>query len=373
MHLLKVVVGLVICSQSFARSVPQVEGNGCAVPQEHYSTPLLMALPEDQYRLSEDPSVFNTPTNVSRTSAEKLRKAVEDDYFLKLPTTLKLEQRRDNVTAYKVADRLGQGGAYMGVDIVNLKMDTCKTVMSDVQELAPGIVCTHETCSQTYQISTESSYSVTNGYKAGATLTGKVGLEGIAEIEMSVSFETSYEAQWSHAQSTTNTYQFNLKEGERCTPSMIHVDLECKSTAGKYQWDSWWVDKGYLNLEGNWVRPPHGPYAHNQWCTELWLKQSAINEPAMDKRWKALLDYDHYRGWLYMHATTDLNQYIDFPTYPVPRLTDDEIVIRRDSKDSEYKNKAWRCSRPTQFDKDATIRVPLRGHSGELLGFIGCL
>lgn len=375
MHIFNNFVGLLLCPWSFARNVPHFHDDGCASLEEHNAIEPLIALPQDQYRLSKEPSVFSDASNLSRTNSDKLTHEVQNTFLESVPARPKLEQARDNVTAYQVQGWSGSGGFYIGVDITSPKMDTCKKIISKVQRLATGLHCTKEAgCSEAHTIAVESTYSVTNGFRLGATLTAGVGVEGVAHVEMSVTTESSYEAQWSRAQSTSDTYTFNLKNGEVCTPSMVHVDLECEVTAGTYQWDTWWVDNpGTLHLEGNWQRKPPGPYDLGRWCQDLWFDMKAIKQPAMARRWKPLLDDDHARGWLYMHATSDLNKYIDFSKTPVPRLNDDEIVIRRDEKDHDSKNKGWRCSRPTQNDEENTVRVPLQGESGELLGFIACI
>lgn len=290
-----------------------------------------------------------------------------------VPTNPKLQQVRDNVTAY-VVEKWGARSNGFNVNIASPKMDTCKSVVSNVQRLATGIFCQQESgCSQQHTISLTSTYSTTNGFKAGASFTAGGGIEFIASVEMSVSFETSFEAQWARAQSTTDQYTFTLKKGEFCTPSMVHVDLECDATVGNFRWDTWWNGNSLIIENWNQRKTPPGPYEHGQWCKDLWFDIEAVRSPQMETRWKPLLEFDPYRGWLYMYPTTDLNAYLTSKDRTSHPLTENEIVIRRHEHDASDKSWGWRCSRPTQYDKDSKIRVPLKGSNGELLGLIGCV
>ncbi|KAL8820350.1 MAG: hypothetical protein Q9223_001399 [Gallowayella weberi] len=112
-----------------------------------------------------------------------------------------MQQVRDNVTAY-IVEQWGRNSNGFDVNIASPKMDTCKTIVSDVQPLATGIYCQQDR------------------------------------------------------------------------------------------------------------KNPPGPYAEGQWCTELWFDIEAVKSPLMEKRWKPILDFDPYRGWLYMYPTTDLNDFI---------------------------------------------------------------
>ncbi|KAL8743663.1 MAG: hypothetical protein Q9190_004007 [Brigantiaea leucoxantha] len=323
----------------------------------------------NQVSMQRDDTNVGDSADVPVMSKDELKKKVYDLFMPEVPQTPKLQEVRDNVTAFVSKEWSGSGGHSKGVDIVSPKMDTCKPVMSDLQRLAPGIYCGQSNgCEQAHTISVQSSYSTTAGFKMGASLTAGGGIEGIAKVEMTVSYETSFEAQWARAQSKSDTYTFKLQKGEYCVPSMFHVDLECETTTGTFAWDTWWEDRGLLRLEYQYPRGG-GPYRGGQWCTEVKVDDKAIKNPPMANRWKPLFD-DYHRGYMYMHATSDLNE---FKASDAPRFTDDEIAIHRHFKDHGEDNQIWKCKRPLIADKRNTVRIPLKGSNNELLGFIGCV
>lgn len=363
---------LAVCSLAAGRYVDMPDKTDCRVGE--FDEPRYPAALHDQVRfpfsVRQDPAPVVPPT-----SEDTLRKIVDETFMDRLPKDPKLLEVRDNVTVTIASTKNppGSGGAFMAVDISNPKMDTCKPILSDLQRLGEGIYCSQDNgCSMQHAITIQYEYSTVTGFKMGASLKASGGIKGLVEIEMAVSYETSFQAEWKRAQSTTNTYTFNLKKGESCTPSMMHIDLECEATTGTYLFDTWWEDRpGQLKLEYQLARGG-GPYKSGQWCTEVLIKERAMKQQPMSKYWKPLLAGDVHRGYMYMRPTSDLNRYKAEGQEHI-EFSDDEIAIHRHFADAGRDALIFKCKRKLRDDQKNTVRVPLQGQSGELLGFIGCV
>ena len=355
--------------------------------------PKASSIPAPPYDVHRDlPSRYgffagDDPSVVKPSSAGQLKKAVEDDYLARAPEKVVHTELRDNVTAFVQDSKYGSGGVYMGIDVLSPKLDTCKTVMSDLTSLDQGIACTNQdTCEYSWSRQISSTYSVELGNKMGATMTLKGGVEGIASVELAVSVEFSFTETWTHAQSDTSTYTFHLKKGERCRPSMFHLDLEaspsflkqawetdrdaqCLATPGRFRFDTWWWDSDRkLKLERNYNRGG-GPYDDGQWCEEVWMPEDFDQYDSVKRWWKPILASDDHRGLFYQGRASDLNKFGDYG------FTDDQLAVRRNFDDRGPNNLIWRCVRapPLPHEDTQTVVVPLKGSNGELHGYIGCV
>ena len=106
-------------------------------------------------------------------------------------------------------------------------VDTCRPVLSDVNPLAAGIDCTgQDSCEFKLELGTSETYSSRMGFRVGTKISAEANIF-VVKASIEATFDASYEHTWGSGKTETKTYTYNLKRGDRCTPSMVHLDLEC--------------------------------------------------------------------------------------------------------------------------------------------------
>lgn len=304
-------------------------------------------------------SVKGTPTSSKPTLLDTVRAV----YLDTMPSNLEITTERNNLTG----KRVWQQGEYIHVDINFPKLDTCVPVLSDVVPVALGIFCTTSGgCSVTRQVTLTQSYQSTFGVAISTSLTVGVSA-GFVSAEVSHSFGAHFEHSWSRGQEETNTYTFNLAQGEHCVPSMAHVDLECDVAGDKIIWDTWWGPDRSLYLDRDHNRQG-GPYRRGQWCEDT-VVSPEIFYPA-EPNWQHVLPDDEWRGLAWSRPTHELNRFKRSTNDP--DFKDKELVVRRRWGDSRDESHAYRCS-PSSSGQRQKMRIPLSGTGGQLRGFIACV
>ncbi|KAG8526114.1 uncharacterized protein KY384_000107 [Bacidia gigantensis] len=299
----------------------------------------------------------------------KLVDAVRSQYLAKYPSEMKASQHLVHVTGTQ-QNRInyGWGDARM-IDIQFPLMGTCKPKVSKSKEVAEGIYCGQEAgCQVTRQVTLTDGYESTLGFGISTTISAETDIVFV-KASIATTYEFSYEYKWSHSESSTNSYTFNLLKGEYCTPSMVHLNLECDVASDIVFYDTTWDD----GPENMWLEENNhrmgGPYQYGQWCRTMHLKEDILKQ---DKYFDAVLKEDPPRGKAWLRPSSELNKYKKNSNDK--DIHDDEVVIRRGERGrgGDF-SQVFVCKRYLPSTQREKTDVPVHGSSNKLLGFIGCI
>ena len=262
------------------------------------------------------------------------------------------------------------------IDIVTPLMNTCKPKVSSVVPLTTGIDCPEDgdSCTFSRELTSTDTYESSFGFGFSATVSAEADFI-FAKASASATFDSTYSYTWGHEDSTSDTYTFNLKPGEYCIPSMVHVELECDTTSYRVFYDTAWRLQGSndnnMYLEYHYCRAL-GPYKGGQFCRSSHVSETIIDK---DELWTTVCAEVPHRGEMWTQLPSNLNQYrIDSSE---PDITDDEVPIRRTPEwgtEHEDPNEIFVCKRYLDSGKQSTITIPAaQGAENALMGFIGCV
>lgn len=302
-------------------------------------------------------------------SRNELVDDVTQDFLGPLPGQLDISTYEPNITGQVYwSHTWPAGGDVVQLDIMVPLMSNCRPSVYGPVQLAEGLHCGRDDRSRCRYIRTftiTETYTNTIGFSIGVTAEVSAG-HGPVSASVSTSFESRWEHEWSRSDSTSNHYEFELDRGERCIPSMAHVDLECDVVADPVYYDTWW-HRNSMHLEWRHMRTG-GPYANGQWCREYRVREAPLR---IEGNWQAVRQGDPYRGMMWKLPASQMNQHrINSGD---PRIRDDQTVIRRVSGHGGDFQEIFVCDRNTAARQRSRMKVPLSSPRGALLGYIGCV
>ena len=303
-------------------------------------------------------------------SGSELYDAINRTYLANLPLKMNVSQTLSNVTGVAQGTVDYDWGISKLIDIQFPLMNSCRPKASKLHRVAPGLICKDApSCQTTHQVSLEESYESTLGFKIGATITGETDFK-VVKASISMTFEASYEQKWSRGSSKSNSYTFNLQNGQTCTPSMVHVNLECDVMSDIIYYDTFWERGGRTNM---WLEEYHqrtgGPYNKGQWCRGVHIREDILDQ---DQYFAPVLKEDSWRGAVWLRPSSQLNDYKTNPSEP--DIPDDDIVIRRGKKGRGGPfNEVFVCRRYLPSTKQRKVTLPLGGEGESMFGFVACV
>ena len=206
------------------------------------------------------------------------------------------------------------------------------------------------------------------GFKVGTKITAEANIF-VVKASIEATFDASYEHTWGSGKTETKTYAYNLKRGDRCTPSMVHLDLECDALVDTVYWDTtWWGKFRQYTRAWTWERTGGAVPPYHSWCRDGSIRQDILKQ---NKYWSPILEEDPDRGSAWLRSSSELNEYRTNLSEPL--ITNEQIVIRNDWDLKKYQSKSnnvWVCNRFLGSTKEKTMSTPLVGDSGSLLGYI---
>jgi hypothetical protein len=257
-------------------------------------------------------------------------------------------------------------------------VQTCRPVLSKIVPLAQGIFCGSGTagCSVTQQITKRQTYETSSGLMTSSSVSAGINIR-FASVDTTFTNERTWVETWGTESETSTAYTFDLNPGSFCTPSMIHVELECSVSSGLYWWDSVLYDSfGILVPEpafGSNRREPNMRYG-DQWCMSAFVRGDLWTSTAgRAELWQPIFPGAPIRGSAYIGVNGNLDGFLSFNPRPFDR---DELIIRRDIErisDEWDQNWIFRCSPSRPARSDQIMRIPVRGPNGVLQGFVGCV
>ena len=305
------------------------------------------------------------------TSTEsRLLADVKQDFLNRLPPAPQLDEMLRNLSGeiFRVIHR----GVAISVVLTDIKIPTtiatCRPLLSDVIQLAEGLNCLDPSkqrgCKFTRHITATQSYTNTVGFAITTTI--EVGGSGnVFSASVSTSFEKNWEHQWTVVGTEGNQWEFELNRGERCIPSMAHVDLECSVTADTYYYDNWWrFNKMTLEVSDN---RKGGPYANGQWCRTARVQEAPL---VVERNWTPVTPDDPDRGMLWKLPASEMNR---FRVGNQPLIRDDQIIIRRMKGRGGTFTEIFVCDRAPRERVVTNYKMPLSSPRGALLGYIACV
>ena len=308
------------------------------------------------------------------TSGSNLTSAVEQEYLKPLPSSMDASQIINSVTGIQVNFYNFTAYNTRQIDIVTPLMDTCRPKVSAIVPLYQGLECPSdaESCSQTVEFSTTTSYQSSLGFSFSATISVEADFV-VAKTSASATFDTSYDYTWGREDESSTSYTFNLLPGGYCTPSMVHIELECDTAAHKVYYDTIfmdWASLSIMELEVTLLRTG-GPYENGQWCRYSHVSETILDQ---DQYWTTVSAEFPHRGEMWTQLPSDLNQYKTNSSDP--DITDDEVPIRRTpnygnlGRDS---TEIFVCKRTLSSEKNKKVTIPVSQGENVLMGYIGCV
>lgn len=309
-----------------------------------------------------------------------LTSAVEQSYLNSLPSSLKASQTLNNVTGIQVGF-FEHPGDYdvRQIDISAPLMDTCRPKVSGIKALAEGIYCdsSQPSCSQTVKFVTTDTYQSSLGFSFSTTISAEADFV-FAKASISSTYGMSYDYTWGRQDQFEKSYTFNLGPATYCTPSMVHIELECDLAAHSVYYDTGWGHHDYngneMWLEANGVASEHrsgGPYKNGQWCRYAHVAETILGQ---DQYWTPVSSQWPHRGEMWKQLPSALNQYKTVSSEP--DITDDEVPIRRFPEYGNQNRDAkeiFVCKKFLGSEKGKTVRIPASQGQNALMGYIGCV
>ncbi|OAX80500.1 hypothetical protein ACJ72_05167 [Emergomyces africanus] len=310
-------------------------------------------------------------------SPSDLKSIVEKDYISSMPKELNPKAIMKYFKVERMAKNETTGPGlyfkYWGLDITYPRITTCKPVLSNVVKLDKTIVCGKgQACKVSRTVTILDTYTNSVGWKIGGSVGGDIGVGEGFTVKVTGTYEKNYQETWASASGSSTTYEFNLKENTRCTPSMVHVDLLCDLEEGKYKFDARFKSvKGegdYLVLENDLNKADR-----LQHCINLDLvKEGVRDDPENGMQWAPLWPKVHDRGFLFTGPVEMLNQYRLLSDDH--QIRPDEIVIRSNPRPAnQWQNRVFVCPPDYRPKKAGTLRVPLKQLDNKLLGAVACV
>ena len=311
------------------------------------------------------------------TSGSNLTSVVEQEYLKPLPSSMDASQIINNVTGIQINFNNNTVDKMSEIDIVTPLMDTCRPKVSAIIPLYQGLECPSdaESCSQTVEFSTTTSYQSSLGFSFSATISVEADFV-VAKTSASATFDTSYDYTWGREDESSSSYTFNLLPGGYCTPSMVHIELECDTAAHRVYYDTDFLDLpeafhlSLLDLAETFLRTG-GPYEYGQWCRYSHVSETILDQ---DQYWTTISVEFPYRGEMWTQLPSDLNQYKTNSSDP--DITDDEVPIRRtpnSGKTSLDSTEFFVCKRTLSSEKNSKVTIPVSQGENALMGYIGCV
>jgi hypothetical protein len=319
------------------------------------------------------PSAFShrTPRVIGGSgTVEKFIQDVKEDYLDPMNATYEVKELARSLIASKLVWRDGQQRHY---DISTPDLRTCAPVLSSVTAIGPALYCpstSAEPCGQKTTLSLRQEYAATEGFELSTTIKGGGGVDGklgFISVEVSVTASTYWSKTWTYGKETSFEYTFSVAPGDSCTPSVVHVDLECDMVGDRVFFDTWWNGDGLLlatesNRKG-------GPYAHGQWCTKTQLYDTQFF-PAEPPNWQPVDKRDKDLGYVWLPRSTALNA----DRRPgAPAIDERQLVIRREYHDEYFGADVFVCDPVPSNGETQKVRVPLSEIDGNVRGAISCV
>ncbi|TEY87530.1 hypothetical protein BOTCAL_0001g00560 [Botryotinia calthae] len=313
---------------------------------------------------------------IGKSDRKALAQVVTNEYLSKFLNTIDPVWFSDGANA--VIRTTHPGGVSKDIDFQVPDLGTCHARLSDVVPIDQGIYCGSNTGSRSFsrEITMSQTYSTSLGFSAGATVTTGGGSLFFLSVEMST---------WLSSSSQLSKHEFILLPGTSCTPSMMHVELECSLSKGTYWYDTWSFP-GMMNpmLEYNVNRHAYAaPYAGKegergtQYCHPHFLQYEYFSSPDYKPElWKAVSGPE--LGKVYIRNAKDISRwrasgYGSDAAWNAPFEEEDVIFQVCLGSMAACTTSIFRCKPARPANEKATMLMPLKGTGGVLQGFIGCV
>ena len=167
---------------------------------------------------------------------------------------------------------------------------------------------------------------------------------------------------WGTTNTTSNSYSFKLKRDKHCTPSMIHVDLECDALDGTYGFSgSKLLDRLTFDLP----------------CRLVLIDEDKSRDPHYESKWTKLLPKspnwgDVYTGCAWEMLTDPSRKLLATVGALHPNTCRGTPVLHR--VDWDFSIRRWQYGVCFQQDtkNHGRLTIPLR-IGDTILGEIGCV
>ena len=306
--------------------------------------------PPPRYVTSDD-DYIETPT-----TGDDLQHVVKESYYDPLPGTIDALQHSIKITGILNKTYVFGDSLWSSIDITTPLMNTCTPVISNVRPLAEGQYCPEdqESCSNTLEFTTTDSYQSALGFSFSASVEVDVDVL-IASTSVTTTFEASYEYTWSHGNTSSKSYTFNLKPGQYCTPSMVHVDLQCDVRSNDIFFDTMTDSIGNTKRLRTVENRPGGPYEGGQWCRYAYLQETILKQ---DEYWSTLCPQNPDEGEYWIPEPHELNDYA-LSGHSPPNILDDELPIRKTPGygDVLSPGEIFVCTRPPGNANNRTVTM----------------
>ena len=296
---------------------------------------------------------------------------VKKDFVDPLNTTVYVRQILDGIEG--TLNWWGKSAPLSWVFNVDVRIPviaSCYPTVSDVVLLWEGLDCTTSGgCEQTITTTLTQSYQTTEGLKIDAGFSLGASGKGLSASVFS-SVSKSWQKTWGNSSGVGTQYTFHLENGERCTPAMAHLELECEADFDTVHYDSYYRrPKDWTNLE---ERPQFirhdGPFDYGQWC----FKQMVTDEPlVIAEDWHEVLPDDGFsgsRGKIWHRPAEEMNQYRTDNNHI---FQSGDIIIRRYG--AGIAEEVFGCLRDPKTQTHQKINVPVSSEYGAFQGYVGCI
>ena len=282
------------------------------------------------------------------------------------PESMNVTQSFTNVTGIlNSREYLGWGE----IKLVNIEfplLNTCRPKLSPVKAFGLGLACSDRElfCLREVEISNYGTYSAELGFKVGMSFAAETNA-GLIKASVTSTYEASWTTTKTTGHSQTDKYSFTLKQNTTCQPSLVSLELECDVGQDTVFFDTFWRESdNQITLEGRNHRG-NGPYADRQWCRSVHLSEEIVNQ---EQYFTTVLQSDESRGKVWTRPSSDLNRYKT--NKDEPDIKNEQLVIRRGSKDTGDFNEVWACDSYKASGKKRTMTFPFGDGS---IGYVACV
>ena len=278
------------------------------------------------------------------------------------PQTLE-DIKREVVGEHKWATN----GLMRQIDITAPWPVLCRPVIRPIKRLSTPIHCSGVACSPTVRFRVEERYETTERFRIETTVSAGFGAKGF-EASISRTNEREWTKTWSEGSSQESSYTWHLGPWDECTPSMVHVELDCTVEVAITHYDTFLFfneRKGGLSLEGTRNRK-RGPYSNGQWCADFKIDERPLR---IEDDWDWVLDSDRGRGKFWKRPAREMRQFLRNG----PHVWDDVIFISRQRGSPGLWTDVMGCVPDRRAAHRSKVTLPLSSDRGVLEGFIGCV
>lgn len=316
-----------------------------------------------QTPLSNEPVIFAGGPSTTQELIDRVNRT----WFPQLPALVSnLPYSMENSTAVEV-DRIRWVfyGVTKMVNITAPWLATCRPVIRGVKALDIPGYCGNVECRISRIILAKETYQTTETFRLETTFSAGVNYRGF-EASVSTTRERAWEKIWGRSTIEGTRYEWLLGPGQRCTPSMAHVELDCDLNIDTIYYDTFVHNLGgRLRLEHDNNRKG-GRYFAEQWCTQFRVNENPLR---IGQDWKWVLTNDRQRGRLWKRPTAEMNQY----RINGSSIVRDMVIVSREQGRGGDWQEVMGCTRDTSRRRQYRVVVPAYTQHNILPGYIGCV